>query len=48
MRIDAYAQVQQLYGNKKTHKVQKEHRLLSEISFRLAAKERISRLRKMR
>ena len=24
MRIDAYAQVQQLYGNKKTHKVQKE------------------------
>ena len=26
MRIDAYAQVQQLYGNKKTHKVQKEAR----------------------
>ena len=24
MRIDAYAQVQQLYGNKKTHKVHKE------------------------
>ena len=24
MRIDAYAQVQQLYGNKKTNKVQKE------------------------
>lgn len=24
MRIDAYAQVQQLYGNKNTHKVQKE------------------------
>ena len=24
MRIDAYAQVQQVYGNKKTHKVQKE------------------------
>ena len=24
MRIDAYAQVQQAYGNKKTHKVQKE------------------------
>lgn len=24
MRIDAYAQVQQLYGNKKVHKVQKE------------------------
>ena len=24
MRIDAYAQVQQLYGNKKIHKVQKE------------------------
>ena len=23
MRIDAYAQVQQVYGNKKTHKVQK-------------------------
>ena len=23
MRIDAYAQVQQLYGNKKAHKVQK-------------------------
>ena len=26
MRIDAYAQVQQLYGNKKVHKVQKEAR----------------------
>ena len=26
MRIDAYAQVQQLYGNKKTHKVQKEEK----------------------
>ena len=26
MRIDAYAQVQQAYGNKKTHKVQKEVR----------------------
>ena len=26
MRIDAYAQVQQLYGNKKVHKVQKETR----------------------
>ena len=24
MRIDAYAQIQQLYGNKNTHKVQKE------------------------
>lgn len=30
MRIDAYAQVQQLYGNKKTHKVQKE----AQTSFR--------------
>ena len=30
MRIDAYAQVQQLYGNKKTHKVQKE----AKTSFR--------------
>ena len=26
MRIDAYAQVQQLYGNKKIHKVQKENK----------------------
>ena len=24
MRIDAYAQVQQVYGNKKTHRVRKE------------------------
>ena len=30
MRIDAYAQVQQLYGNKKTHKVQKE----AKVGFR--------------
>ena len=30
MRIDAYAQVQQLYGSKKTHKVQQE----TKTSFR--------------
>ena len=30
MRIDAYAQVQQVYGSKKTHKVQKE----AQITFR--------------
>ena len=30
MRIDAYAQVQQLYGSKNTHKVQKE----TQTSFR--------------
>ena len=38
MRIDAYAQVQQLYGNKKTHKVQKETRTAFKDQLQISSK----------
>ena len=38
MRIDAYAQVQQVYGNKKTHKVQKEARTAFRDQLQISSK----------
>lgn len=38
MRIDAYAQVQQLYGNKKTHKVQKEAKVGFKDQLQISSK----------
>ena len=38
MRIDAYAQVQQLYGNKKTHKVQKEAKIGFKDQLQISSK----------
>lgn len=38
MRIDAYAQVQQLYGNKKTHKVQKETKTAFRDQLQISSK----------
>lgn len=38
MRIDAYAQVQQLYGNKKTHKVQKETKTAFKDQLQISSK----------
>ena len=38
MRIDAYAQVQQLYGNKKTHKVQKENKTSFRDQLQISSK----------
>ena len=38
MRIDAYAQVQQVYGNKKTHKVQKEVRNVFRDQLQISSK----------
>ena len=38
MRIDAYAQVQQLYGNKKTHKVQKENKTTFRDQLEISSK----------
>ena len=38
MRIDAYAQVQQLYGNKKTHKVQKETKSVFKDQLQISSK----------
>ena len=38
MRIDAYAQVQQVYGNKKTHKVQKEAKATFRDQLQISSK----------
>ena len=38
MRIDAYAQVQQLYGNKKIHKVQKENKTSFRDQLQISSK----------
>ena len=46
MRIDAYAQVQQAYGNKKTHKVQKESRTAFKDQLQISSKGRDIQLAK--
>ena len=38
MRIDAYAQVQQLYGNKKTHKVQRDSKVVFKDQLQISSK----------
>lgn len=38
MRIDSYAQVQQLYGNKQTHKVQQEKKTTFKDQLQISSK----------